>query len=66
MSSTIASYVIHHCIFLQGAEGAGNLTRFAHAWKPVSKEEEALEGMRGFGYPMHGTPGEPPAAVRML
>ena len=47
----------------QGAEGAGNLARFAEAWKPVGKEEAAREGMRGFGHPMLGTPGAVPAAV---
>ncbi len=37
--------------------------RFSVAWKPVEKLEATKMGMRGFGYPMHGVPGEPPAKV---
>lgn len=45
---------------IQDAEGAGNVRRFAGAWKPPSKFESAREEMREFGYPMWVAPGSVP------
>lgn len=50
---------------MQGPHGAGNVQRFATAWKPASKEEAAREEMREFGYPMWVTPGSVPRKVRV-